>query len=99
MAWVFFIVASLFIALAFQTHSLGLAAVSLIAAFGLMLAGAFKMAAARIATRTQNAASLIGPEELALMRRAREAAPKQQAPAAEEAADSVAQDQQEGPRV
>lgn len=76
MPWIYFALALGCFAIAFRTHSMGLALISLLAALGLMLAGTLGLAAARISRTTRGGAGLMGPEEMKLiaenMRRKRE---------------------------
>lgn len=76
MPWIYFALALGCFAIAFRTHSMGLALLSLLAALGLMLAGTLGLAAARISRTTRGDAGLMGPEEMKLvaenMRRKRE---------------------------
>lgn len=74
MPWLYFLLSAACFAVAFRTHSLGLAAICLLLALGLLLAGALSVMAARIQSRSQSAAALLGPEQAAVMRRRAEAA-------------------------
>jgi hypothetical protein len=69
MPWLYFALSVACFAIAFRTHSLGIAAVFLLLALGLLLAGALGLVAARIQQRTQSAAALLGPEQAAVIRR------------------------------
>jgi hypothetical protein len=69
MPWLYFLLSAGCFAIAFRTHSLGLAAICLLLALGLLLAGALGLAAARIQSRSQSAAAMLGPEQAALIRR------------------------------
>jgi hypothetical protein len=69
MPWVYFAISAACFAVAFRTHSLGLAALTLLLALGFLLAGALSLVSARIQSRTQNTAAMIGPEQAAAIRR------------------------------
>lgn len=64
MPWLMFVFAVLCIAVAFRTHSVGLALLSLLAALGLMLWGALSLAAARLRTTARDESQMIPPEQL-----------------------------------
>ena len=78
MRWLWFVLSVLCFAVAFRTHSMGLAAVTLVAALGFMLMGTLSLASSRIEARGQDASAMLGPEELMRMkeieRRKKEAA-------------------------
>lgn len=81
MPWLFFALSAACFAIAFRTLSLGVAIVCLLLALGLLLAGALGLVSARIQSRSQSAAVMLGPEQAALIRR-RAAATGSAAPAA-----------------
>jgi uncharacterized membrane protein YjjB (DUF3815 family) len=78
MRWLWFVLSTLCFAVAFRTHSMGLAALTLLGALGFLLMGTLAMAASRIETRTRDASVLMGPAEVSRLaeieRRKREAA-------------------------
>jgi predicted lipid-binding transport protein (Tim44 family) len=69
MPWLFFALSAACFAIAFRTLSLGVAGVFLLLALGLLLAGALGLASARIQSRSQSAAAMLGPEQAALIRK------------------------------
>jgi hypothetical protein len=69
MPWLFFALSAVCFAIAFRTLSLGVAAVCLLLALGLLLAGALGLASARIQRRAQSAAAMLGPEQAAIIGR------------------------------
>jgi len=69
MPWLFFGLAIGCFAVAMKTHSIGLALLCLLAALGLLLAGVLGLVSARIQSRSQDASALLGPEQLALIRK------------------------------
>ena len=75
MPWLYFVLSAACFAIAFRTLSLGIAAICLLLAFGLMLAGALALASARIQSRSQSASALLGPAQAAAMQRRREQGP------------------------
>ncbi len=75
MPWLYFALSAVSFAIAFRTQSLGVAAIFLLVALGLLIAGAVGLAAARIQTRSQSPAGLLGPEQAALIQRRRNEAP------------------------
>lgn len=74
MPWVYFGLATGCLAVAFRTHSLGLAGLALIVALVLMLMGALSLVSARIESKSQSASALLGSEQIAAIKRRREAA-------------------------
>ena len=78
MRWLWFVLSMLCFAVAFRTHSMGLAAITLLGALGFLLMGTLAMASSRIESRTRDASALMGPEEVRRLaeieRRKREAA-------------------------
>jgi len=89
MPWLYFVLSAACFAIAFRTLSLGIAAICLLLAFGLMLAGALALASARIQSRSQSAAALLGPAQAAAIQRRREGTPPL---APEQPADAPAAD-------
>lgn len=91
MRWLWFVLSVLCFAVAFRTHSMGLAAVTLLGALGFLLMGTLALASSRIEARGQDASTLIGPEELLRLkeieRRKKEAAAAAAAPVAATMAD------------
>lgn len=88
MPWLFFALALGAIVVAFKTFSIGLAAVCLLAALGLSIAGALNLAAARISNQSQNPARMLDSKTLEALRK-RAAADKAAAEAAATAADDA----------
>ena len=78
MRWLWFVLSVLCFAVAFRTHSMGLAAITLIGALGFLLMGTLALASSRIEARGQDVSTLLGPDEIRRMaeieRRKREAA-------------------------
>ena len=78
MRWLWFVLSMLCFAVAFRTHSMGLAAITLLGALGFLLMGTLALASSRIESRTRDASTLMGPEEVRRLaeieRRKREAA-------------------------
>ena len=64
MRWLWFVLSVLCFAVAFRTHSMGLAAVTLLGALGFLLMGTLALASSRVEANARDASSLIGPEEL-----------------------------------
>ena len=64
MRWLWFVLSVLCFAVAFRTHSMGLAAITLLGALGFLLMGTLALASSRIMARGQDSSTLIGPEEL-----------------------------------
>jgi hypothetical protein len=77
MPWLMFALAVGCLTVAFRTHSMALAAITLIAALGLMLAGTLALVSARIALNARGESEMMSAEEMRLiaesMRRKREA--------------------------
>ena len=69
MPWLLFVLAVGAIWLAFSTFSIGLAAVALIVALGLIVAGALMLASARISGLSQNPARMMDAQTLEAVRR------------------------------
>ncbi len=68
MPWVFFAIAFAAIAVAFRTHSIGLAMLCLFAALGLIIAGALKLAAARLSAVSRSESRMLDPKVAQAMR-------------------------------
>lgn len=83
MRWLWIIASVLCFAVAFRTHSMGLAALCLLLALGFLLAGTLALASSRIESRARNASAMLGPDEL---RRIREQAERRKR---EDGADGV----------
>ncbi len=81
MPWLFFALALGAILIAFKTFSIGVAAVCLLAALGLSIAGALNLASARISNQSQNPARMLDAKALEAIRK-RAAADKAAAEAA-----------------
>jgi hypothetical protein len=69
MRWLWFVASAICFAVVFRTHSMGLAALSLLAALVFVLVGVVALVSGRIDSRARDASTLMGPEE---MRRLRE---------------------------
>lgn len=85
MRWLWFVASLICFAVVFRTPSMGLAVLCLIGALVFMVIGVVMLAAARIDSRSRDAASLLGPEEL---RRIREAKARREGGAAASGAGS-----------
>lgn len=95
MRWLWFVLSMLCFAVAFRTHSIGLALVTLVGALCFLLMGTFAMASSRIEARGRDASTLLGPDEL---RRLKAIAERKQAEAATAAqADSPADGNPDNP--
>lgn len=68
MPWVLFALAIGAIAIAFRTYSIGLAALCLLAALVLIIAGALKLAAARLSSVSRNETRMLDPKLVHSMR-------------------------------
>jgi hypothetical protein len=68
MAWLFFALALGAILLAFNTFSIGLAAVCLVLALGLILAGTLTLVAARISNRSQSPTKMLDAKAIEAIR-------------------------------
>ena len=92
MRWLWFVLSMLCFAVAFRTHSMGLAAIMLLAALGFLLMGTLAMAAGRVESRARDASALLGPDEVRRLaeieRKKREAAAAASAPPAATARDA-----------
>lgn len=62
--WLWFVLAVLCFAVAFRTHSMGLAAVTLLAALGFLLMGTLQLASSRIEAGGRSVSELLGPDEI-----------------------------------
>ena len=71
MRWLWFVASLICFAVVFRTPSMGLAVLCLIGALVFMVIGVVMLAAARIDSRSRDATSLLGPEELRRIREAR----------------------------
>jgi len=69
MPWLFFALALAAIIVAFKTFSIGIAAVCLLAALGLSIAGALNLASARISNQSQNPARMLDAKALEAIRK------------------------------
>lgn len=67
MPWLMFALAVGCFTVAFRTHSMALAAITLIAALGLMLAGALALVSARIAVNARGESEMMSAEEIRLI--------------------------------
>lgn len=68
MRWLWFVLSLGCFAVAFRTHSMGLAVLCLIAALGFVLIGTLAVASSRIESRGRDASAMLGPEEMRRMR-------------------------------
>jgi hypothetical protein len=68
MRWLWFLLSFASFAVAFRTHSMGLAALSLLVGLGLLLMGTLALASSRIESRGRSEASMMSAEDLRLMR-------------------------------
>ncbi|HEY0885547.1 MAG TPA: hypothetical protein VGE20_09720 [Ramlibacter sp.] len=73
MAWVYLLLAIGALAVAFKTSSVGLMALCLLVALGLLLAWVMALLAQRIDSRSRSEHAMIDPEELRRLREAAEA--------------------------
>lgn len=69
MPWVYFGLSMACFVVVFRTLSLGLAAIALLVALLLMLLGTLALVSARISSRSRSAAALLGPEQIAAIKR------------------------------
>ena len=72
-AWVYLLLAIGALAVAFKTASVGLMAVCLLVAFGLILAWVMSLLAQRVGSRSRSEHAMIDPDELRRMREQAEA--------------------------
>lgn len=68
MRWLWFIVSLGCFAVAFRTHSMGLAVLCLVAALVFVLMGTLAVASSRIESRGRDETAMLGPEEMRHMR-------------------------------
>lgn len=68
MRWLFFVFSAACFVVAFRTHSVGLAAISMLLALGALLAGVFALASHRVQSRARDEVNILSPEELRRMR-------------------------------
>lgn len=68
MRWMWFVAAAVCFAIGFRTHSMGLAAFTLLAALGFLLVGTLALASSRIEGRSRDDSAMLGPEEMRRMR-------------------------------
>lgn len=79
MRWLWFVLSVLCFAVAFRTHSMGLAFLTLFGGLGFLLMGTLALASSRIEATGRDASALLGPEE---MRRLKAIEERKQAEAA-----------------
>jgi hypothetical protein len=68
MRWLWFALSIVCFAVAFRTHSVGLAVICLLAALGFVLAFTLALASSRIESRGRDASAMMGPDEVRQMR-------------------------------
>lgn len=68
MRWLWFLFSFACFAVAFRTHSMGLAALMLLVGLGLLLMGTLALASRRIESRGRDASVMMSPAELRQMR-------------------------------
>lgn len=68
MRWLWFVASLICFAIVFKTASIGLAVLCLLAALVFILVGTVAVASSRIDSRSRDATTLLGPEELRRMR-------------------------------
>lgn len=68
MRWLWFVLSVLCFAVAFRTHSMGLAFLTLIGALGFLLMGTLALASSRIEASGRDASALLGPDEVRRLR-------------------------------
>ena len=68
MRWLWFVLSVVCFAVAFRTHSMGLAALMLLGALGFLLMFTLALASSRIESRGRDASEMMGPEELMRLR-------------------------------
>ncbi|HEY0661578.1 MAG TPA: hypothetical protein VGD21_09720 [Lysobacter sp.] len=73
MQWLYLLLALAALAVAFKTSSVGVLAVSLLAALGLFLAFVLSLLAQRVGSRSRDEALMLDPEELRRLREQAEA--------------------------
>jgi membrane glycosyltransferase len=73
MQWLYLLLALAALAVAFKTSSVGVLAISLLAALGLFLAFVLSLLAQRVGSRSRDEALMLDPEELRRLREQAEA--------------------------
>ena len=73
MHWLYLLLALAALAVAFKTSSVGVLAISLLAALGLLLAFVLSLLAQRVGSRSRDEALMLDPEELRRLREQAEA--------------------------
>jgi hypothetical protein len=68
MRWMWFVASAVCFAIAFRTHSMGLAVLTLLGALGFLLVGTLALASSRIESRTRDESAMLGPDEMRRMR-------------------------------
>ncbi len=68
MRWLWFVASLLCFVVVFRTQSLGLGFLGLVLSFVFMIVGTLAVASSRISSRSRDAGSMLGPEELRKMR-------------------------------
>lgn len=68
MRWLWFVASVLCFAIAFRTHSVGLAALCLLIALATLLIGTLALVSSRIESRSRDASTMLGPDEMRRMR-------------------------------
>jgi hypothetical protein len=68
MRWLWFLFSFACFAIAFRTHSMGLAALCLLVGLGLLLMGTLALASRRIESRGRDATAMMSPAEMRQMR-------------------------------
>lgn len=68
MRWLWFLFSFACFAVAFRTHSMGLAALALLVGLGLLLMGTLALASRRIERRGRDASAMMSPAEMRQMR-------------------------------
>lgn len=68
MRWLWFVAAIAFMAVAFRTHSMGLAAISLLGTLVCVLMGTLALASRRIEGRSRDAVAMMSPDDMRQMR-------------------------------
>lgn len=68
MRWLWFVFSFALFAVAFRTHSMGLAALCLVVGLGFLLMGTLAIASSRIESRGRDASAMVPPEELRRLR-------------------------------
>ena len=68
MRWLFFVFSAICFIFAFRTYSVGLAALCLLLALGLLLAGVLALVSHRVQARARDEIQMVSPEELRRLR-------------------------------